>query len=112
MKTLIIAAAAALTLAAAQAQTTTTTVTTASGTLHQYVPGQTFVVNETAGPVTYNYGPDVVYATRSGTVLTPEIVKTRIRAGIPVHVEYVNQGDTRVIRRVLVDDDDDDDDDS
>jgi hypothetical protein len=104
-------AASLLATATLTAQSTTTTVTTSTGTLHQFVPGTTFVVNEAAGPMTYSYGPDVVYATRAGTVLTPAEVQTRIRAGIPVHVEYVPQGETRVIRRVLIDDVDADDDD-
>ncbi|HYF35875.1 MAG TPA: hypothetical protein VD994_11335 [Prosthecobacter sp.] len=113
MKTILIGAVASfLALANLSAQSATTTVTTSTGTLHQYVPGSTFVVNETTGPVAYNYGPDVVYATRAGTVLTPEQVQARIRVGAPVHVEYVPQGETRVIRRVLIDDDDDDDDDN
>ena len=113
MKTLLLTVASAfLALATVNAQSTTTTVTTSSGTLHQYTPGSAFVVQETAGPMAYQYGPDVVYATRGGAVLTPEQVQARIRVGVPVHVEYVPQGETRVIRRVLVDDvevDDDDD---
>ncbi|MEN3942303.1 hypothetical protein WJU23_13475 [Prosthecobacter sp. SYSU 5D2] len=111
MKALLISLASGLlTLGGLHAQTaatTTTTVTTSSGTLHQYTPGSTFVVKETSGPVTYTYGPEVVYATSGGTVLTPEQVQARIRVGLPVRVEYANQGDTRVIRRVLVEDDDD-----
>lgn len=109
MKQILIYAASGLlafsSLHAQTATTTTTQVTTSSGTIHQYTPGSTFVVKETSGPITYTYGPEVVYATRTGTVLTPEQVQARIRVGIPVQVEYANQGDTRVIRRVLVDDD-------
>ena len=117
-------AAAFLSLASVSAADTTTTTTvspdgvtttretvTTTGTLHQYVPGSSFVIQETAGPVAYSYGPDVVYATRSGAVLTPEQVQARIRVGVPVSVDYVPQGDTRVIRRVVVDDVEDLDDD-
>jgi len=93
------------------AQTTTTTVTTSSGTITQYTPGSTFIVKETSGPVTYTYGDQVVYATSSGVVLTPEQVQARIRVGIPVNVEYAPVGETRVIKRVIVEEDDDDDDD-
>lgn len=103
-------AAGFLTVAGLHAQTTTTTVTTSSGTIHQYTPGSTFIVKETSGPVTYSYGDQVVYATRSGTVLTAEQVEARIRVGIPVNVEYAPVGETRVIKRVIVEDDDDDDD--
>ncbi len=112
MKTLLIGAlTAVLALSTAVAQTTTTTKTTttystASGTLNTYVPGTSFVVKETTGPVSYNYGPDVVYATRAGTVLTQEQVQARIRVGVPVRVEYAPQGETRVIHRVVVDEDD------
>jgi hypothetical protein len=114
MKTLLITAAVGMmALASVSAQTATTTVTTSTGTgtLHQYTPGSAFVVKETAGPISYTYGPEVVYATRAGVVLTPEQVQTRIRVGVPVNVEYVPQGETRVIRRVIVDETDEDDDD-
>lgn len=113
MKHLLICLAAgllALTGVQAQVATTTTTYTTSTGTLHEYSPGSTFIVKETAGPVTYSYGDNVVYATRSGTVLTPEQVQARIRVGVPVHVDYAPQGETRIIRRVVVEDVDDDDD--
>ncbi|MES2506049.1 MAG: hypothetical protein V4599_05065 [Verrucomicrobiota bacterium] len=116
MKLLLVCFATAfMAVAGVQAQTaattTTTTYTTSDGTLHQYTPGTTFVVKETSGPITYSYGKEVVYATRSGIILTPEQVRARVRVGTPVRVEYVPQGETRVIRRVLVADDDDDDDD-
>jgi hypothetical protein len=112
MKTFLLSLAASLALTAGlNAQTATTTVTTSTGTLYQYTPGSTFIVNEAAGPMTYTYGPDVVYATSAGAVLTPEQVQARIHVGMPVHVEYVPQGETRVIRRVIVGDHDDDDDD-
>lgn len=77
-------------------------VVSANGTVDVYEPGTRFVVRETAGPVTYTYGPQVVYATPGGMVLTAEQVKTRMRAGLPVRVEYVNEGTTRVVRRVVI----------
>jgi len=46
-----------------------------------------------------------VYATKSGRVLTEDEIRARIRVGLPVHVRYTNQGDTRVINRVILDDD-------
>lgn len=111
MKTLIIGAVTAALALSAMADPVktveTTTVTTSSGTLSTYEPGTSFIVKETAGPVTYNYGPDVVYATRGGVVLTPEQVQTRIRVGVPVRVDYVPQGETRVIKKVIIDQDDD-----
>ena len=84
--------------------TTTETVRTTTGTLHVYEPGARFIVNETAGPITYTYGPKVVYATRGGVILTPEQVQARIRVGVPVSVDYRPHGDARVIERVVIDD--------
>ncbi|HYF36670.1 MAG TPA: hypothetical protein VD994_15345 [Prosthecobacter sp.] len=82
----------------------TTTTTTATGTIETFEPGSRFIVKETTGPMTYTYGPKVVYATRSGVVLTPEQIQTRIRVGLPVSVHYRPQGETRVIERVIIDD--------
>ncbi len=84
--------------------TKTTTSTTSSGTLEAYEPGTRFVVKETSGPISYHYGPKVVYATRSGTVLTEEQIKTRIKVGVPVHVEFRPDGQTKVVERVVIDD--------
>lgn len=94
--------------------TKTTTTTTASTTINGvavsdgvvdvYEPGTRFVVKESTGPVSYTYGPKTVYATPGGVILTAEQVRTRMRAGLPVHVEYLNEGQTRVIQRVVIDD--------
>ena len=92
---------------AADTETTTTTTktTTSKGTISEYAPGKTFIVKETSGPVTYRYGKKVTYVTRSGKTLTDDDVRTRIKVGIPVSVQYVNEGDTRVISRVELDED-------
>jgi hypothetical protein len=114
MKALLISVAGAFLACAtlnAQNAVVTESVTTSSGTLNQFTPGTSFVIQEASGPMAYTYGPGVVYATSSGAILTPEQVQARIRVGVPVHVDYVPQGETRIIRRVVVDDDDDDDDD-
>lgn len=117
MKTLLIGAMTALlafgtaTAQVVEQTTTTTQVTSADGTINTFVPGETFIMKETAGPVTYTYGQDVSYVTRGGVVLTPEQVRNRVRAGLPVRVEYMPQGETRVLKRVVIQDDDDDDDD-
>ncbi len=94
--------------------TKTTTTTTASTTINGvvvsdgvvdvYEPGARFVVREASGPVSYNYGPKTVYSTPGGVALTAEQVRTRVRAGLPVRVEYVNEGQSRVIQRVVVED--------
>lgn len=83
---------------------TTTTTTTGSGMLHEFTPGTTFVVKETAGPMTYRYGKTVTYVTKSGKTLTEDDVKTRIRVGIPVRVHFGLEGETRVLDRVEIDD--------
>src|SRR5436190_14137701 len=85
-------------------KTTKTTTTTTSGTLSEYTPGTTFVVKEKSGPVTYRYGKTVKYVTKSGKNLSDEDVKTRIRVGVPVRVQYDMDGDTRIVNRVEIDD--------
>jgi hypothetical protein len=84
--------------------TTTTTTTYGTGTITEYTPGTTFVVKETSGPVTYRYGKKVVYVTKSGKALTEDDVRTRIKVGAPVRVQYGTEGDARVISRVEIED--------
>ena len=83
---------------------TTTSTTTSAGTITDYVPGSTFIVKETSGPVTYRYGKSVTYVTSSGRTLSDDDVKLRIKVGAPVHVHYTTDGDARVISRVVIDD--------
>lgn len=84
--------------------TTTTQTTTSTGTLTEYVPGTTFIVKETSGPVTYKYGNTVTYVTKSGKVIPEAELKTRIQVGNPVSVHYATEGDTRVVNKVVIDD--------
>ncbi len=83
---------------------TTIKTTTGTGTITEYIPGTTFIVKEVTGPVTYLYGKTVAYVTKSGKVITEEALKTRIRVGSPVSVQYVTDGNNRVISRVVIDD--------
>jgi hypothetical protein len=83
---------------------TKTTTTTSTGTITEYSPGSTFIVKESSGPVTYHYGKKVVYVTKSGKEIPEAELKTRIRVGSPVSVDYATEGDTRVINRVVIDD--------
>lgn len=83
---------------------TTIKTTTSTGTLTEYVPGTTFILKEESGPVTYRYGKEVVYVTKSGKVITQDMLNTRVRVGNPVSVQYITDGDNRVISRVVVDD--------
>src|SRR5215218_8246630 len=84
--------------------TTTTSTTYGTGTTTEYTPGTTFIVKETSGPVTYKYGKKVVYVTKSGKTLTEDDVRTRIKVGAPVRVQYGTEGQARVISRVEIDD--------
>jgi hypothetical protein len=98
-------AAVASSLALADDVKTTTTTTTSTGTISEYSPGQTFIVKESSGPVTYRYGKKVTYVTKKGKTLSDDEVRTRIKVGRPVHVHYATEGDARIINRVEVDDD-------
>lgn len=84
--------------------TTTTTTTTGTGTITEYSPGSAFVVKESTGPVSYRYGEKVTYSTRSGKTLTEDEVRTRIKVGVPVSVDYDTRGSDRIINRVEIDD--------
>ncbi len=108
-KTLLLLACSALcagSLVAADKETTTTTTktTTSTGTISEYAPGSTFVVKETSGPVTYKYGKKVTYVTKSGKEIPEAELKTRIKVGNPVSVDYATEGDTRIVNRVVIDD--------
>ena len=85
--------------------TTTTTTTDASGTITEFSPGSTIVLKETSGPKHYRFGNTVTYVTRSGKVLDPDVVKTRVKVGVPVRVHYTGTGDAMVVDRVIIDED-------
>jgi len=85
--------------------TTTTTTTDASGTITEYSPGSTIVLKETSGPRHYRFGKTVTYVTRSGRVLEPDVVRTRVKVGVPVRVHYSGTGDNMIVDRVIVDED-------
>jgi hypothetical protein len=109
MKTTLLSLALALIAPFAWAQvsetTTTTTTTEGNGTITEYTPGNTIVLKETSGPRTYHFGKTVIYVTRSGKVLDEDIVRTRVRVGIPVRVHYVGTGDNIMVDRVTLDED-------
>jgi len=90
---------------AADVETTTATTTTGTGTIEEYTPGSAFVVKESSGPVSYHYGKNVTYVTKSGKTLSDDEVRTRIKAGVPVSVGYTMEGNDRVINRVELDGD-------
>lgn len=101
---LMLAAATSVAMAQTSTTTTSTTTTTGTGTITEYSPGQTFIVKESSGPVTYRYGKSVTYVTKSGKTLKDDEVRTRIKVGSPVSVHYSTEGDARVISRVEIDD--------
>jgi len=61
--------------------TTTTTTTEGGGTITEYSPGSQIILKETSGPRTYRFGKSVTYVTKSGKVLDPDVVKTRLESG-------------------------------
>jgi hypothetical protein len=85
--------------------TTTTTTTEGTGTITEYTPGSAIVLRETSGPVRYRFGKTVTYVTRSGRVLDEDMVRTRVRVGIPVRVHYVGTGENVIVDRVVLDED-------
>ncbi|HEY2712843.1 MAG TPA: hypothetical protein VGI60_10040 [Chthoniobacterales bacterium] len=105
-KTLLsMALAAVAPLAFAQTTTTTTTTTEDSGTITEYTPGSAIVLKETSGPRHYHFGKKVVYVTKSGKELDQDMVRTRLRVGVPVHVEYTGEGENVMVNRVVLDED-------
>src|SRR5438094_4209676 len=88
-----------------QETTTTTTTTDATGTITEYTPGSAIVLRETTGPVRYRFGKTVTYVTRSGKVLDEDVVRTRVKVGVPVRVHYTGSGDAMVVDRVILDED-------
>src|SRR5947199_3649461 len=85
--------------------TTTTTTTDANGTITDYTPGSAIVLRETSGPVRYRFGKTVTYVTRSGKVLDEDVVRTRVKVGVPVRVHYTVSGDAMSVDRVSLDKD-------
>ncbi|MFZ0917338.1 MAG: hypothetical protein WAN04_10630 [Candidatus Udaeobacter sp.] len=86
-------------------ETTTTTTTDANGTITEYSPGNQIVLKESSGPRTYRFGKTVTYVTRSGKVLDPDVVRTKVKVGVPVRVHYVGTGDNMMVDRVILDED-------
>src|SRR5881409_1980047 len=85
--------------------TTTTTTTEGNGTITEYTPGSTIVLKESSGPRSYHFGKTVTYVTRSGKVLDEDVVRTKVKVGVPVRVHYVGTGDNMMVDRVILDED-------
>ena len=67
--------------------------------------GQRHRTKETSGPRHYRFGKSVTYVTRSGKVLDEDVVKTRVKVGVPVRVHYTGTGDAMMVDRVILDED-------
>jgi hypothetical protein len=100
-----LAALAPLAWGQTSSTTTTRTTTTGSGTITEFTPGSTIVLKESSGPRTYHFGNQVVYVTKSGKVIEPDVLRTQIKVGVPVHVEYTGEGDNMMVSRVVLDED-------
>jgi len=85
--------------------TTTTTTTDGGGMITEYTPGSVITLKESSGPRNYRFDKKVVYVTKSGKTLDEDVVRTRVRVGVPVHVHYSTVGDDRVVDRVILDED-------
>jgi hypothetical protein len=106
MKKAVLSIALAFVAPFAWAQVSETTTTTeGTGTLTEYTPGSTIVLKETSGPRHYRFGKTVTYVTRSGKVLDEDVVRTRVKVGVPVRVHYTGSGDAIVVDRVILDED-------
>ena len=108
MKKILLSIALAIAAPFAWAQvseTTTTTTTEGSGTITDYTPGNVIVLKESSGPRTYHFGKTVTYVTRSGKVLDEDVVRTRVKVGVPVRVHYVGTGNNVMVDRVILDED-------
>src|SRR5438046_10608910 len=79
--------------------TTTTTTTDANGTITEYTPGSAIVLRETSGPVRYRFGKTVTYVTRSGKVLDEDVVRTRVKVGVPVRGHDTGSSDAMLVER-------------
>ena len=109
MKNVLVSVVLALAAPFAWAQvsqtTTTTTTTEGSGTITEYTPGSAIVLKESAGQRTYHFGKTVTYVTRSGKVLDEDVVRTKVKVGVPVRVHYLGTGDNMMVDRVILDED-------
>jgi len=111
---LTIISAVALTAIAANAQTSSTTTTTTQqgtsastttsmtesvGTISEFTPGSTLVLNTGSGePVHYKLGKTVTYINAKGK----EIKAERIRKDRKVRVHYVKEGNDMVVDKVTI----------
>ena len=81
--------------------TTQTTVTESTGTITEYTPGTSFILNTGSGaPVHYKFGKTVTYVTADGKV----IEATKVRKDSKVRVHYIKEGNDMLVDKVIVQD--------
>src|SRR5881296_2053141 len=102
---MVLAVAAPFAWAQVSETTTSTTTTEGSGTITEYTPGSVIVLKESSGPRTYHFGNTVTYVTRSGKVLDEDVVRMKVKVGVPVRIHYVGTGDKVMVDRVILDED-------
>jgi hypothetical protein len=82
---------------------TTTTTTESAGTITEYSPGSSIVLNTGSGePVHYKFSKSVTYVTPDGKVIDA----SRVRKDSKVRVHYVKEGSDMLVDRVIVTDND------
>jgi hypothetical protein len=91
------------TTGAGGASETTTTTTESAGTITEYSPGASIVLNTGAGePVHYKFSKSVTYVTPDGKV----VEASKVRKNSKVRVHYVKEGSDMLVDKVIVTDND------
>ncbi len=81
--------------------TTQTTTTESTGTITEYTPGTSFILNTGSGdPVHYKFGKTVTYVTADGKV----IEASKVRRDSKVRVHYIKDGNDMLVDKVIVQD--------
>jgi hypothetical protein len=88
-----------LAFAADTVVTTTEKTTTYTGVVSAIDPGASTLIvkSETKTPVTYNFTKETVFVDAQGNVVSSETIRDA-----PVTVEYLNEGDRTIVRRVVM----------
>ena len=81
----------------------TTTTTESSGTITEYMPGSSIVLNTGSGePTHYKFSKTVTYVTPDGKV----IEASRVKKNSKVRVHYIKEGSDMLVDKVIVTDND------
>jgi hypothetical protein len=79
----------------------TTTTTESSGTITEYSPGSSIVLNTGSGePVHYKFSKHVTYVTPDGKV----VEASKVRKDEKVRVHYIKEGNDMMVDKVIVGD--------